>query len=36
MGEIKSFTRERLSELFYAVYEKDVKKVDLLMIIQIK
>lgn len=27
MGEIKSFTRERLLELFYAVYEKDPKKV---------
>ncbi|XP_019435765.1 PREDICTED: uncharacterized protein LOC109342169 [Lupinus angustifolius] len=27
MGEIKSFTRERLMELFYAVYEKDAKKV---------
>ncbi|KAL8511374.1 hypothetical protein ACS0TY_017967 [Phlomoides rotata] len=27
MGDIKSFTRERLSELFYAIYEKDVKKV---------
>ncbi|KAK9014768.1 hypothetical protein V6N11_005909 [Hibiscus sabdariffa] len=27
MGEIKSFTRERLLELFYAVYEKDAKKV---------
>ncbi|MBA0548960.1 hypothetical protein Golob_020022, partial [Gossypium lobatum] len=26
MGEIKSFTRERLLELFYAVYEKDAKK----------
>ncbi|KAF3776316.1 Uncharacterized protein EJ110_NYTH48568 [Nymphaea thermarum] len=27
MGEIKLFTRERLLELFYAVYEKDAKKV---------
>lgn len=27
MGEIKSFTRERLLGLFYAVYEKDAKKV---------
>ncbi|CAL9161270.1 unnamed protein product [Musa hybrid cultivar] len=27
MGEIKSFTRERLLELFYAVYEKDANKV---------
>lgn len=27
MGEIKSFTMERLLELFYAVYEKDAKKV---------
>ncbi|XP_024967649.1 protein ACTIVITY OF BC1 COMPLEX KINASE 7, chloroplastic-like [Cynara cardunculus var. scolymus] len=27
MGEIKSFTRERLMDLFYAVYEKDAKKV---------
>ncbi|KAH7660202.1 Cadmium-transporting ATPase protein [Dioscorea alata] len=27
MGEIKSFTRERLLELFYAVYEKDSNKV---------
>lgn len=27
MGEIKSFTQERLLELFYAVYEKDAKKV---------
>ncbi|XVF21163.1 hypothetical protein REPUB_Repub12eG0067200 [Reevesia pubescens] len=27
MGEIKSFTRERLLELFYAIYEKDAKKV---------
>ncbi|KAM7503784.1 hypothetical protein LguiB_002688 [Lonicera macranthoides] len=27
MGEIKSFTRERLLDLFYAVYEKDAKKV---------
>ncbi|XP_010069706.2 protein ACTIVITY OF BC1 COMPLEX KINASE 7, chloroplastic [Eucalyptus grandis] len=27
MGEIKSFTRERLLELFYAVYEKDAKRV---------
>jgi len=27
MGEIKSFTRERLLELFYAMYEKDAKKV---------
>ncbi|XP_078439015.1 protein kinase superfamily protein [Wolffia australiana] len=27
MGDIKSFTRERLLELFYAVYEKDARKV---------
>lgn len=27
MGEIKPFTRERLLDLFYAVYEKDAKKV---------
>lgn len=27
MGEIKSFTRERLLDLFYAVYEEDAKKV---------
>lgn len=27
MGEIKSFTRDRLLQLFYAVYEKDAKKV---------
>ncbi|GFP84889.1 uncharacterized protein sll1770 [Phtheirospermum japonicum] len=27
MGEIKSFTKDRLLELFYAVYEKDAKKV---------
>ncbi|KAH7576605.1 hypothetical protein JRO89_XS01G0116800 [Xanthoceras sorbifolium] len=27
MGEIKSFTRERLLQLFYAVYEKDARKV---------
>ncbi|KAG5109211.1 hypothetical protein JHK82_038434 [Glycine max] len=27
MGQIKSFTRERLLELFYAIYEKDSKKV---------
>ncbi|KAJ0989692.1 hypothetical protein J5N97_008048 [Dioscorea zingiberensis] len=27
MGDIKSFTRERLLELFYAVYEKDSNKV---------
>ncbi|XP_057796696.1 protein ACTIVITY OF BC1 COMPLEX KINASE 7, chloroplastic-like isoform X2 [Salvia miltiorrhiza] len=27
MGDIKSFTRERLSDLFYAAYEKDAKKV---------
>ncbi|KAF7827051.1 protein ACTIVITY OF BC1 COMPLEX KINASE 7, chloroplastic-like [Senna tora] len=27
MGEIKTFTRERLLELFYSVYEKDAKKV---------
>uniref|UniRef100_A0A7N0TEF7 ABC1 atypical kinase-like domain-containing protein n=1 Tax=Kalanchoe fedtschenkoi TaxID=63787 RepID=A0A7N0TEF7_KALFE len=27
MGDIKSFTRERLLELFYSVYEKDAKKV---------
>lgn len=27
MGEIKSFTRERLLDLFYAVYEKDADKV---------
>ncbi|KHN43977.1 Hypothetical protein glysoja_026016 [Glycine soja] len=33
MGEIKSFTRERLLELFYAMYEKDAKK-DLFAIAQ--
>ncbi|KAH7289252.1 hypothetical protein KP509_31G066400 [Ceratopteris richardii] len=27
MGEIKAFTREKLLEMFYAVYEKDSKKV---------
>ncbi|CAA7397886.1 unnamed protein product [Spirodela intermedia] len=27
MGDIKSFTRERLLELFYAIYEKDARKV---------
>ncbi|KAL2938631.1 Protein ACTIVITY OF BC1 COMPLEX KINASE 7 chloroplastic [Bienertia sinuspersici] len=27
MGEIKTFTRERLLDLFYAVYEKDTSKV---------
>ncbi|KAI4308535.1 hypothetical protein L6164_031594 [Bauhinia variegata] len=27
MGDIKTFTRERLLELFYSVYEKDAKKV---------
>ncbi|KAL3624628.1 Protein ACTIVITY OF BC1 COMPLEX KINASE 7, chloroplastic [Castilleja foliolosa] len=27
MGEIKSFTRERLLQLFFTVYEKDAKKV---------
>ncbi|CAI9090022.1 OLC1v1024705C1 [Oldenlandia corymbosa var. corymbosa] len=27
MGDIKSFTKERLLELFYSVYEKDAKKV---------
>ncbi|WOL13626.1 hypothetical protein Cni_G22397 [Canna indica] len=27
MGEIKSFTRERLLRLFYAIYEKDANKV---------
>ncbi|PIM97412.1 putative unusual protein kinase [Handroanthus impetiginosus] len=27
MGDIKSFTREKLLDLFYAVYEKDAKKV---------
>ncbi|XP_076909057.1 protein ACTIVITY OF BC1 COMPLEX KINASE 7, chloroplastic-like [Bidens hawaiensis] len=27
MGEIKSLTREKLMELFYAIYEKDAKKV---------
>ncbi|KAL0320046.1 UNVERIFIED_CONTAM: protein ACTIVITY OF BC1 COMPLEX kinase, chloroplastic [Sesamum radiatum] len=27
MGEIKTFTRDRLLELFYAIYEKDAKKV---------
>ncbi|KAH9606642.1 hypothetical protein KSS87_013078 [Heliosperma pusillum] len=27
MGDIKTFTRERLLDLFYAVYEKDTKKV---------
>lgn len=32
MGEIKLFTRERLLDLFYAVYEKDAKKVMLSLI----
>ncbi|KAK0589343.1 hypothetical protein LWI29_013003 [Acer saccharum] len=32
MGEIKSLTREKLLKLFYAVYEKDVKKVQFLLI----
>eukprot|EP00850_Spirogloea_muscicola_P018201 SM000164S02263 [mRNA] locus=s164:175492:181328:- [translate_table: standard] len=27
MGEIKSFTKEKLLEMFYAVYERDAKKV---------
>uniref|UniRef100_A0A1J3F5K0 ABC1 atypical kinase-like domain-containing protein n=1 Tax=Noccaea caerulescens TaxID=107243 RepID=A0A1J3F5K0_NOCCA len=27
MGEIKTFTRQRLLDLFYSVYEKDAKKV---------
>ncbi|KAJ6819755.1 protein ACTIVITY OF BC1 COMPLEX KINASE 7, chloroplastic [Iris pallida] len=27
MGEIKTFTRERLLDLFYSIYEKDVNKV---------
>lgn len=27
MGEIKSFTKDRLLQMFYAVYEKDAKKV---------
>ncbi|KAK1260684.1 hypothetical protein QJS04_geneDACA019040 [Acorus gramineus] len=27
MGEIKAFTQERLLDLFYAVYEKNAKKV---------
>lgn len=27
MGEIKSFTKEKLLDMFYAVYEKDAKKV---------
>ncbi|KAI3780852.1 hypothetical protein L2E82_10845 [Cichorium intybus] len=27
MGEIKSFTREILMDIFYAVYEKDAKKI---------
>lgn len=31
MGEIKSFTRERLLDVFYAVYEKDAKKVRFLI-----
>lgn len=31
MGDIKSFTRERLLELFYSVYEKDAKKVRLIL-----
>ncbi|KAK3184556.1 hypothetical protein Dsin_031842 [Dipteronia sinensis] len=26
MGEVQSFTREKLLQLFYAVYEKDVRK----------
>lgn len=31
MGEIKTFTRTRLLDLFYSVYEKDAKKVILLL-----
>lgn len=27
MGEIKAFTREKLLQMFYAVYEKDAKKI---------
>lgn len=27
MGEIKAFTREKLLEMFYAVYEKDAQKI---------
>lgn len=27
MGDIKSFTRQKLLDVFYAVYEKDAKKV---------
>lgn len=33
MGDIKSFTRERLLGLFYAVYEKDAKKVSLVFLL---
>lgn len=33
MGDIKSFTRERLLDLFYAVYEKDAKKVRYFLIL---
>ncbi|WCJ37359.1 Protein kinase superfamily protein [Euphorbia peplus] len=32
MGDIKSFTRERLLDLFYSIYEKDAKKVMLRLI----
>lgn len=32
MGDIKSFTRERLLGLFYSVYEKDAKKVSLVFL----
>lgn len=27
MGELKAFTKDKLLEVFYAVYEKDAKKV---------
>lgn len=33
MGDIKSFARDKLSDLFFAAYEKDAKKVDSLMIL---
>lgn len=35
MGDIKSFTRERLLELFYSVYEKDAKKVPFFRIVHL-
>lgn len=33
MGEIKSSTRDMLLDLFYAIYEKDTRKVGSLMIL---